>query len=58
MMVTGASNNFVSSKIIEKLGKSMTRVATKIKVVNSIAQPVKGSAKITLHVGNGREDAI
>lgn len=51
MMDMGATNNFVSSMIIEKLGLSMTQVATKIKAVNFAAQLMKGTTEITLRVG-------
>lgn len=51
MMDAGTTNNFVSSKIVEKLGLRMTQVATKIKAVNSTAHLVKGFAEITLHMG-------
>lgn len=51
MMNKGTTSNFVSSKIVEKLGLSMTQVATKIKAVNSATQLVKGFVKITLRVG-------
>ncbi|PON59961.1 Aspartic peptidase domain containing protein, partial [Trema orientale] len=51
MIDTGATNNFVSRRVADRLGLVVKRNSTKLKAVNSDAMPVHGAAVSSLKVG-------
>ncbi|PON49840.1 Aspartic peptidase domain containing protein [Parasponia andersonii] len=51
MIDTGATNNFMSRRVADRLGLIVTKNSTRLKAVNSDAMPIYGSAVSSLKVG-------
>lgn len=51
MVDTGATNNFVAEREVDKLKLNLQENASKIKAVNSEARPIRGTAVADLKVG-------
>ena len=49
---TGATNNFVSLRMVDQLGLKVTKSNSQVKAVNSKAQGIQGTVMSTLWVGS------
>ena len=56
MLDTGATNNFVSQRLVGSLGLTVSKCSSKIKAVNSGAQPIQGTAHSLLKVGRWEQE--
>lgn len=52
MLDTGATNNFLSEKVVKSLGLKVTQSTCKLKAVNSRASKVEGTTMVTLGIGS------
>ncbi|KAK0573094.1 hypothetical protein LWI29_002912 [Acer saccharum] len=55
MLDTGATNNFVAQREVDRLGLNLLESTSRIKTVNSRAMPVRGVAETTLKVGSWQD---
>ena len=51
MVDSGATNNFVALREVERLGLTIAECSSRLKAVNSQAKPINGSAVAKLKVG-------
>ncbi|PON70271.1 Aspartic peptidase domain containing protein [Parasponia andersonii] len=58
MFDTGVINNFMSQCLVGDLGLTVSKSSSKIKTVNSDAQPIQGTTNSSLKIGNWEKECV